>query len=513
MGEQPLTLRFALRAVSRHRLLLGAVALVGALLGIVYGVERPPLPSATALVLLPSTSSVTQTTSGTATSGLNATQIIIATSTPVLSAAGRAVSPPMGPQALKRDVTVTSVSQDVLQVVVHAPKAGDAVRLANAIASSYVYFVTKAPAPAAENDLAGLQQQADVLTRQIQNLQGQVNAASARLKSESASSPKGRADAELIQTLGDKENQYSLELDNVTNQIATAQLSTGPSAIGTGVLQKAVSAVPPSKLHYVLDGALGMAAGLFLGILIVLIRSRRDHRLRLRDEIAGSIGTPVLGSLHAHARTTTKAWGDLLDKYEPSAVEAWAVRRVLNALPIGRSIGSNLRIVAFVDDEPALAAGAQLAVSVAALGMPTALIPSSHPVLAPLRAASRLHGGGTDHLTLTSGTTDPDEGSLIVSLVPVERNLPQLPPWEGLSLIAVSSGAATAEDLARLTLATADSNDGIAGVVVVNPEPKDLTSGSLPETTTLRRSHVRGRATTGERSHLMEGFSSMKDQR
>lgn len=512
MPEQPLSLRFALRAISRHRLLLCAVVVVGALAGIAYGVERPPLPSASALVLLPSSNANTQSTSGTSTNGLNTTQIVIATSTPVLSAAGRAVSPPIGPQKLKHDVTVTSVSQDVLQVVVHYPKARDAVRLANAVASSYVYFVTKAPTPAVENDLAGLQQQADLLTKQIQNLQSQVNAASVRLSHESSSSPQGRQDATLIQSLRDKENQYSLELDNVTNQIATAQLSTGPSAIGTGVLQKAVSVIPDSKLYLVVDGVIGVTAGLLVGILLVLIRSRRDHRLRLRDEIAGTTGAPVLGSLHAQACKTSEAWGRLLDHYEPSAVEAWTVRRVLNALSIGRSGGPDLRVVAFADDGPAVAAAAQLALSVAEIGVPTTLVLSEHPVLAPLRAASRLHGGTSEHLTLASEAADPAPGSLVVSLVPVERDQPQLPPTGSSSLIAVSSGAATAEDLARLALVASDAHDGIAGVVVVNPEPKDPTSGSFLESTTLRRSPTRGRAPMMERSHLMDRSPIMKGQ-
>ncbi len=511
MPEQPLTLRFVLHAISRHRLLLFSVLMIGALAGIAYGIERPPLPSASALVLLPPNSlNNASSSSGTPTNDVN-TQVIIATSTPVLSAAGLAVSPPVAAQTLKRDVTVTAVSQDVLRVVVHYPQRRDVVRLTNAVASSYVYFVTKAPTPSVENELAGLQQQADLLTKQVQSLQSQVNVISTRLNSESPSSTQGRQDTALIQSLRNEENQYSLELDNVANQIATAQLSTGPSAIGTAILQKAVSVAPISKLYLAIDGIIGAAAGLILGIILVVVRSHRDRRLRLRDEIAATTGTPVLGSLQAQACKTSAAWRKVLDHHAPSAIEMWTVRRVLNAISIGRSGGLDVQVVAFADDGPALTAGAYLALSAAQVATPTALVPSDHRVLAPLRAASRLNGGSPEHLILTTQVTESTTSHLIVSLVPVERDHPEIPPSEGTSLIVVSSGAATAEDLARLALAAAEARDGIAGVVVVNPEPRDPTTGSVPESTTLRRPQGRGRAPAMERSHLTDRTPTVRN--
>lgn len=513
MPEQPLNLRFALRAISRQRLILGTVVAIGVLAGIGYGIERPPLPSASALVLLPSNNPSNQSASGAPTGSTNATQVIIATSTPVLTAAGQAVSPPIGPRTLKHFVTVTALSQDVLQVVVHYPKARDAIRLANAVASSYVYFVTKAPTPAVENQLAGLQQQANLLTSQIQGLQSQVNSASTRLSHESLSSPQGRQDATLIQSLRNKESQYSLELDNVTSQIATAQLSTGPSAVGTAVLQRAVSVAPSSTLHYVVGGSLGAAAGLIVGLLLVLIRSRRDHRLRFRDEISGATGAPVLGSLYAQTCKTSSAWAKLLQHYEPSAIERWAVRKVLSSLSIGRTGSPDLRVVAFADDGPAIAAGTQLAITAAKVGTPTALVPSNHPVLAPLRAASRIHGRSSPCLLLAAEATDPVPGRLMISLAPVERYEPRLPPSNSTNLIAVSSGSATAEDLARLALAAADAGDGIPGVILINPEPKDPTSGSFLERTMIRRPPMPAAATSMERCRPIEWIPSTEPQR
>ena len=93
MNEQPIDLKAALTALWRRRIAICLFALAGLLGGLAYGFARPPMPSAIALVLLPPSS---LTASGTPTIDMS-TQVVIATSTPVLSAAGTSVSPPVSP--------------------------------------------------------------------------------------------------------------------------------------------------------------------------------------------------------------------------------------------------------------------------------------------------------------------------------------------------------------------------------------------------------------------------------
>src|ERR1700678_4230067 len=162
MNEQPLNFVIFLRALRRYRVLVVALVVLGLAGGVGLAVSSPPVPTARALVILPD--------SGTTSSGLPdsdmPTQVIIATSTPVLAAAGTAVSPPIGPTVLEHDVIASSLSDQVLQIQVTAKTSREAVLLANAVATGYVAYLTKAGS-VGSTVLAPLQHQAAVFTKQV----------------------------------------------------------------------------------------------------------------------------------------------------------------------------------------------------------------------------------------------------------------------------------------------------------------------------------------------------------
>jgi hypothetical protein len=69
-------------------------------------------------------------------------------------------------------------------------------------------------------------------------------------------------------------------------------------------------------------------------------------------------------------------------------------------------------------------------------------------------------------------------------------------------MLAVSSGFATAESLARAALAASDAHSPFEGIVVVNPEPSDSTTGSIapvdrPRQATRRVPHSLGEYAMG----------------
>jgi hypothetical protein len=72
-------------------------------------------------------------------------------------------------------------------------------------------------------------------------------------------------------------------------------------------------------------------------------------------------------------------------------------------------------------------------------------------------------------------------GLTVVSMV-VDAARPEiLATHAAVTVLAVSAGYATAEDLARVAIAAADADQPITGLVVTNPDPDDLTSGRLVE--------------------------------
>lgn len=130
MSQQALDMRRPVQAVRRHKILVVIAAAVGLLFGVAYAVVESPMLSSTALILLP------------ASAPSVATEVIVAESDPVLSAALPSVSPRMSVTQLRNDIHVKSLSSYVISVTAEGKTAADAEATANAVANSYVTAVT-----------------------------------------------------------------------------------------------------------------------------------------------------------------------------------------------------------------------------------------------------------------------------------------------------------------------------------------------------------------------------------
>ncbi|HXW78563.1 MAG TPA: hypothetical protein VEJ84_03640 [Acidimicrobiales bacterium] len=487
MHEQTLNVGAFLRNLRRQRVLLAVFVLLGLLCGAGLVVYQPPLPSARTLVILSPTAETPQGTPERDTE----TEIIIATSLPVVAAAGEAVTPAVSPQVLRGELVVTALSADVLQIQVTNASAQRAVALANAIATDYIAYLNSTASSSNDVVLTTLKQEASQLTSQILLLQQQINAATARLAAEGASTAAGLRDTALLDALRAEQDEVSLQLNNINSQIVTAELSDSASASTTQVLQKA-QLVPPSEVLAPTIVGIGGLAGLIVGCLVIFFRSRRDPRLRLRDDFAAAIGLPVLASMDADRCRSASDWARALRRYRPSPVDVWSVRRLVNRLALGASDKRlELNVLAYADDPRALVASVQLPRTTAELGLETTLFLTDHPSLVPLRTAFSLrHDGVSQPGAITyEPRKDSNEFSgteLVVQLTVLDR-VPHLTPVGSPCVLAVSSGYPTAEDLARVALAVSESGNALEGVLLVNPDPDDATTGMPPEVANQRR--------------------------
>ena len=487
MNEQPLSLPASLREIWRRRLLVIAVAALCGLAGVIFGILKPQDTTAVALVLLPPSAA----SSSGAPANLSHTDAVIASSTPVLAAAGARVSPPLTVTALQKLVTVKALGGQILQVQARARQGGYAEQLANAVAQSYVKYTGQLATTSAGPELAGLQKQSAQLTRQINSLQSQIDTVSARIASELPGSSAGLQDSNLLSSLRNEQNQNSLQLNGVTGQISALQLASGSAASTTQILQKA-AAVPVDNSLPRTAGLLGFVLGLFGSAVFVLVRVKRDHRLRVRDELAQAAGAPVIASIEAPTCTTPTAWRELLES-RPRATAEWALRNVLHRYEKeGRPRGV-VRVISFAGDSAGFTTGPRLALHAAASGMTTVLVPedphgAENRSLGTLRAAFTGAEPVGRGLPLTMGPNDPDDGppQLLVSLVVFDgEEAMHAPsgeeamhaPSDSLTLLSISANTVTADEVAQLALEAADGGTPLDGVVVVNPDPTDNTSG------------------------------------
>jgi capsular polysaccharide biosynthesis protein len=348
------------------------------------------------------------------------TMVVIATSDPVLSSARPNIDPaPSGIQTLRKEVTAASSSNNIISVNAKSGSGGTAESTANAVAEGFVGYLASAQSPI-----------------------GQVNA---------------------------------------------------------HVLEPATTASGPDPLmHRLVYGLFGALAGLLVGLIAALARGRGDRRLRTRDDIANAIGVPVLASLPVSHPASAQDWAALLDGYQPSPLHGWRLRKALQHLNIaGVSLTADgeedppVVVVATLTRDPkALALGPQLAAFAASLGIPTALAiapAADAEVTIALRTACAGYQGtrGSLKTAVLEGEKPemPADVALTILVSVVDDKEPQ--PGEHLpvtaTLIGVSAGTATAEQLAAGALAAAGEGHEVAGLLLADPDQSDRTTGRIPQ--------------------------------
>ncbi len=251
-----------------------------------------------------------------------------------------------------------------------------------------------------------------------------------------------------------------------------------------------------------IDALIGAVVGALIGFIAALAISRTGRRLRECDEIAASIGVPVLAAFPVDHPRDTAGWAKLLEDYTPGDLDAWRVRNALRQLGMagfnvsnGSDGGnSSLAVVSLSSDPGALAVGPQLAVFAASLGIPTALVigrQQDADATAMLRTACAVPPPGSSkrssHLGVTvSGGGDVDRppgAALTIVVAVVDAQAPQVADTmrTTTTVLGVSAGATTAEQLARTASSVAADGREIAGILVADPEPTDHTTGRIPQ--------------------------------
>ena len=426
MSQQALDLRRSVQILRRHKILVGGVTALGLLAGAGYAALKPPALTSTALVVLPQAAAQNAQVAGGSSNtpggdGYMATQVVIASSDPVLSAALPGITPATSLANLQNVITVKSVTNSILSISARAGTASQAEAEANAVARNYISY--------------------------------------------SAGNGAGKVQANLLQ----------------------------PAMTAT-------RASPAERSAFF--GLGGAVVGALLGALVALAISRDDRRLRQRDEIANSIGVPVIASFPVARPGDAGAWTKLIDDYRPGVVHAWQMRRLLQQIGVADPMlgspadlsGCSVTVLSVSSDRGALALGPQLAVFAASQGIATALVMGPQQdadATSTLRTACGAPASPNRpaHLKVVVLPRDevpkPPDVALTVVVAVVDGRAPRVPDTmrTAITMLGVSAGAATAEQLARVAVSAATDGRDIGGILVADPEPDDRTTGRVPQMT------------------------------
>ena len=283
--------------------------------------------------------------------------------------------------------------------------------------------------------------------------------------------------------------EYAGSASNPSGPVPVQIFRQATSATGTPLAGRLFYAAGP-----------GVLAGALIGVIVALAVGRNDRRLRERDGIADSIGVPVLASFRVGHPSKAAGWAKLLHGYRPGNSDAWRLRKALHELgvpsldPAGlpASGGFSLAVLSLACDRRALALGPQLALFASSLGIPTTLVVGPQQVpgdAAALRAACaaapepRGPEGPRVIVTDDGDASQLPPGVLAVVVGVVDSETPRVASTMRATstVLGVTSGAVTAQQLARVAASAASEGRYLAGILVANPDPADQTTGRLPQ--------------------------------
>jgi capsular polysaccharide biosynthesis protein len=262
------------------------------------------------------------------------------------------------------------------------------------------------------------------------------------------------------------------------------------------LLQRAVTAVAKPRTTRLYEAAgVGGLAGALVALIAVLAIWRDDPRLRTRDAIADSIGAPVLASVRAKSPGDAAGWARLLEHYRPDAADIWFLKHTFRSLGIlpgsSRGGGGSVVVLSLSGDKDALALGPQLAAFAAAEGIPTALaigqLQDTKAATALRAACVAAAGQGPNNLRVTVANHDDvvqvPAQTMTIGVDVLDAKAPRVADAgrAGVTVLAVTAGAVTSEQLTRVVASAAGAGRAIFGVLVVNPDPGDQTTGRQPQ--------------------------------
>ena len=262
------TLRDYLRVLRRYRLMIAALAILGAVAGYVAATRQTPLYSATAQISFQDPSqdlSIAGIGSNASQTPGEVASINAATATTprVMATAKRRLRTPLSVDDLAAEITTNvAVPSGLLEITATDPDPNLAYRLSSAVAGAIV-----------DRDNAQTHAQFAALVR---NVQHQIDQAK-------------RQGASAAGQLGFYEDELA-RLNTVANLARSAQIAY-PAQVPT-------SSSTPGKSR---NTVLGLVLGLLLGVIVAFVRDALDRRLRDLPDVTSTFDLPVLGHVREQA--------------------------------------------------------------------------------------------------------------------------------------------------------------------------------------------------------------------
>nr|WP_134011234.1 Wzz/FepE/Etk N-terminal domain-containing protein [Streptomyces sp. 846.5] len=444
-------------AVRRRRRLWGTLALLGLLLGGAIAVLLPAAPTAATEVLVAH-----------AQDQPNDPGTLIKTDVALLKTtriAGKALATlkssgtPETPEAFLADYQGIGLTNNVLQITVKGTSPADALAKAKALADAFVAdHVARLNADA--------NAQADALLQQGNSLRSEL--AQVNKSIGNGSSTKDPGSAATLESLYTRRAALTSQIADFDQRAQEARVGTPQLISGTQVVD-----VPHLVKHSlaktgVTDAGIGSVLGLVLGIALAAIGTVVADRPVLRRDIAANLGASVIAELRPAPRRPLRLWQRRSTKDAHQQLTRTLVRTLLSS----------------TEPVSLLELGCAPSTAVIAMDLARALAQEEPLVVVDGLPDGRFpgHRAPGDPVVVRGeyvAARAPQSDRIGVGSVAPGTAWTDLQYLGTRTVLVVRAGHGSAAWLHTVARQLADLRIAVAGVVLIDPDPRDRTDGTL----------------------------------
>ncbi|MFI5806117.1 Wzz/FepE/Etk N-terminal domain-containing protein [Streptomyces sp. NPDC051561] len=439
-------------AVRRRRFLWCSMALLGLLVGAAVAVVLPPPPAAVTQVLVAHREDQPNDT-GT----LIRTDVALLATTRIAGSALKSLGSPDKPEDFMRDYRGTGLTNNLLQIDVTGDSEADAVARAKALADAFVADHVRRMQGSAKAEADALITQRDRMREELARVNESIG------NRPPQSDPR---DAANVETLYARRAELNSRIADFDQRAAQARTGTPGVVAGTQIVDAPRVVRHSVPKAAVTNAGIGLALGLFLGLALAAVATLVADRPVLRRDIAAHLGASVIAELPGR----------------PGSV--WRRRRTRTArsrltTTLARTVRGSTEPVSLLE------LGCARSTGVIALDLAGALA-ADEPVvvvdgLADQRLAGRRPRPG-DPVVISGDSADARSDHthrLGVGSVAPGTAWTDLQYLGTRTVLVVRAGRGSAAWLHTVARQLADQHIPVIGVVLVDPDPRDRTDGTL----------------------------------
>ncbi|MFG2288233.1 Wzz/FepE/Etk N-terminal domain-containing protein [Streptomyces sp. NPDC048595] len=467
-------------AVRRRRLFWCSMALLGLLVGAAVAVLLPPPPTAVTKVLV-----AHQADQPNDPGTLIRTDVELLGTTRIAGQALRSLKSPEKPADFMQDYGGTGLTNNLLQISVTGASDAEAVARAKALADAFVADHVRRIREAANAEAKSLLDQRDRMRAELVQVNKAIGDRSP------GSDPKASAS---LESLFARRAEFTSRIADFDQRAEEARIGAPHLIAGTQIVDAPRTVRHSLPKTAATNAAIGLVLGLVLGLALAAIGTVVADRPVLRRDIATNLGASVIAEL---PRRSGRLWQRRRTR---------AARERLTA-SLARTVRGSAEPVSLLE------LGCARSTSVIARGVARALADEGPVALVDGLPGARLAGrrpkpGDPTVVSGEHAAAVPDQQRLLgVGSVAPGTAWTDLQYLGTQTVLVVRAGHGSTAWLHTVARQLAEQRIAVIGVVLIDPDPRDRTDGTLWDGLHIA---LRGH---GERSARQKGTGRRRAER